>query len=65
LHAALVRAFVNGAGPNVNIYRQACGLVGVVPVLARLRPAVLAALVVASLAVGWGVALLFFRDLVA
>jgi hypothetical protein len=64
VHAALVWAFVNGAGPNVSIYRQASALVGVVPVLARLRPAVLAALLAASLAVGWGVALLFFRDLV-
>ncbi len=65
LHAALVWAFVNAAGPNVSIYRQACTLVGVVPLLARLRPAVLAALVAASLAVGWGVALLFFRDQIA
>ena len=65
LHAALLWAFVNAAGPNVSIYRQACTLVGVVPLLARLRPAVLAALVAASLAVGWGVALLFFRDQIA
>jgi hypothetical protein len=64
-HAVLVWAFVNAAGPNVSIYRQACGLVGIVPLLARLRPAVLLALVALSLAVGWGMALLFFRDQVA
>jgi len=29
VHAALVWAFVNSAGPNVSIYRQACAVVGV------------------------------------
>jgi hypothetical protein len=61
-HAACVWAFVNAAGPNVSIYRQAAVLVGLVPLLARLAPSWLAILLAVLVALGFAMARLFFGD---
>lgn len=62
-HAAAVWVFVNGAGPNVSIYRQAAVLVGLVPLLARLHLPGLALLLTLLLGLGAGMMRLFFSDL--
>ena len=61
-HAACVWAFVNGAGPNVSIYRQAAVLVGLVPLLARLDAPWLAILLTVLVALGSAMVRLFFGD---
>jgi hypothetical protein len=60
-HATVVWLFVNTAGPNVSVYRQAAALVGLVPLLARLRARWLAVLLAVLLALGAGMARLFFE----
>jgi len=62
-HAVALWLFVNGAGPNVSVYRQAASLVGLVPLLARLRARGLAVLLAVLLALGAGMACLFFENL--
>jgi hypothetical protein len=61
-HAAAVWVFVNGAGPNVSIYRQAAVLVGLVPLVARLGLPALALLLALLLGLGMGMVQLFFSD---
>jgi hypothetical protein len=61
-HAAVVWVFVNATGPNVSVYRQAAVLVGLVPLLARLPTIALAALVAVLVALGAGMARLFFSN---
>ena len=61
-HASLVWLFVNGAGPNVSVYRQGAVLVGLAPLLARLPAAALAALLAVLVALGVGMAQLFFSN---
>jgi hypothetical protein len=61
-HAAAVWVFVNGTGPNVSVYRQAAVLVGLAPLLARLPSAALAALLAVLVALGAGMARLFFTN---
>jgi hypothetical protein len=53
---------VHSAGPNLSVYRPAGGLVCLAPILGRLgvRPLALLALVLASL--GYGMSVLFFRN---
>ncbi|HVQ25791.1 MAG TPA: hypothetical protein VMV01_11455, partial [Planctomycetota bacterium] len=62
VHAATVWVFVNGSGPNVSVYRQAAVLVGLAPLLARLPTPALAALFAACVALGVGMARLFFSN---
>jgi len=61
-HAATVWLFVNGTGPNVSVYRQAAVLVGLTPLLARLPTPALAALLAVFVALGAGMAGLFFSN---
>jgi len=61
-HAAAVWVFVNGTGPNVSVYRQAAVLVGLAPLLARLPAIALAALLAVFVALGAGMARLFFSN---
>lgn len=61
-HAAAVWIFVNGTGPNVSVYRQAAVLVGLTPLLARLPTPALAALLALFVALGAGMAELFFSN---
>jgi hypothetical protein len=61
-HAAAVWVFVHGAGPNVSVYRQAAVLVGLVPLLARLRAPTLVLLLAVLVTLGAGMARLFFSD---
>jgi hypothetical protein len=62
LYGAALWAFVNAAGPDLSIYRQAAAMVCVVPLLSRSRPAVLAGLLVVLVPLALGMAVLFFRD---
>jgi hypothetical protein len=62
-HAVAMWVFVNGAGPNVSIYRQAAALVGLVPLIARLRIPGLALLLAVLLGLGVGMVQLFFANL--
>jgi hypothetical protein len=62
VHAAAVWVFVNGTGPNVSVYRQAAVLVGLTPLLARLPTPALAALLAVFVALGAGMAELFFSN---
>ncbi len=62
LYGAALWAFVNAAGPDLSIPRQAAAVVCVVPLLSRSRPAVLAGLLVVLLPLALGMATLFFRD---
>ena len=57
-----VWVFVNAAGPSVSIYRQAAALVCVVPLLARLRPAMMVGLLFVLVPLALGMAVLFFRN---
>jgi hypothetical protein len=61
-HAAAVWVFVNGTGPNVSVYRQAAVLVSLTPLLARLPTPALAALLALFVALGAGMAQLFFSN---
>ncbi|HKZ31184.1 MAG TPA: hypothetical protein VJ648_02385 [Vicinamibacteria bacterium] len=61
-HGAAVWVFVNGAGPNVSIYRQAAVLVGLAPLVARLRLRALVLLLVLLLGLGVGMVQLFFSN---
>jgi hypothetical protein len=60
-HGVVVFAAVSMLGPNVSIYRQAVALVGVVPLLARLRLPLLLALTALLAALAPGLAEAFFR----
>ncbi len=62
LLGATLWLLVHAAGPNLSVYRPAGGLVCLVPILARLGPRPLAALLAALLALGWGMSTLFFRS---
>jgi hypothetical protein len=64
VHGTVLWLFVNAAGPDVSIYRQASALVSVVPLLVRLRSRALVALLACLLALGAGMAVLFFRDVI-
>ncbi|MFI4944075.1 MAG: hypothetical protein ACHP85_12465, partial [Burkholderiales bacterium] len=61
-HAAAVWVFVNGTGPNVSVYRQAAVLVGLTPLLARLPTPALLTLLAVFVALGAGMAELFFSN---
>jgi hypothetical protein len=61
LLGATLWLLVHAAGPNLSVYRPAGGLVCLVPILARLGPRPLATLLVALLALGYGMGTLFFR----
>jgi hypothetical protein len=62
VYGAALWVLVNAAGPDLSIYRQAAAMVCVVPLLARLRPVVLAGLLVVLLPMGIAMAVLFFQD---
>jgi hypothetical protein len=53
---------VHAAGPGLSVYRPAGGLVCLVPILARLGPRPLATLLLALVALGYGISTLFFRN---
>jgi len=59
-HAAVVWLFVNGVGPSLSVYRPAAVLVGLVPLLARLGVPALLLLLAVQIALGAGMAHLFF-----
>lgn len=62
LYAIVLWVFVNAAGPNLSIYRQAAALVCLAPILARLPSLVLLALLAVLVPQGLAMARLFFLD---
>jgi hypothetical protein len=62
LLAAGVWIVVQTAGPNLSAYRPAGALVVVVPILGRLDSRLLGGLLLTLLALGYGMSVLFFRD---
>ena len=60
LQGATIAAFVTSLGPNVSLYRQAVGLVGLVPLLARLPAWLLFAIAAVLAALAPGLAEAFF-----
>lgn len=62
LYAAVLWVFVNAAGPNLSIYRQAAALVCLVPILARLPLAAGLGLLAVLVPLGLKMATLFFQD---
>jgi hypothetical protein len=61
-HAAVVWLFVTGVGPDLSVYRPAAVLVGLVPLLARLGAVGLLLLLAVQIALGAGMAHLFFAN---
>jgi hypothetical protein len=53
---------VQTAGPNLSVYRPAGGLVCLVPIFGRLGARPLALLVLVLAALGYGMSVLFFRN---
>lgn len=53
---------IHAAGPNLSVYRPAGGLVCLVPILARLGLRPLAPLLLALVALGYGMSRLFFQN---
>jgi hypothetical protein len=59
-YSVFVWVYALWAGPEMRLQVQATALVALAPLLARLRPAVVTALLMASIGVGWPMSLLFF-----
>ena len=62
LMGATLWLLVHAAGPSLSVYRPAGGLVCLVPILARLGPRPLAALLLALVALGYGISTVFFQN---